>query len=109
MAAFPLKKCSAKQISETLASSRRLQTCPSSFDREELLLNDPEFLENFIVENDEATAPPVRRLVVELRTLLRRSKYYLHDDETTASVHFASAAAAAAPLQEVLVRDVGLK
>ncbi len=107
MAAFPLKKCSAKQISETLASSRRLQTCPSSFDREELLLNDPEFLENFIVENDED--PKSRRLVVELKTLLRRSKYYLHDDETTASVHFASAAAAAAPLQEVLVRDGGLK
>ena len=89
-------KCSPKQISETLKSSRRLQTCPSSFDRKELLLNDPEFLENLIVENEEATAPPlsVRRLVVELRTLLRRSKYYLHDDETTAGVHhFAFAAA----------------
>ena len=88
-------KCSPKQISETLKSSRRLQTCPSSFDREELLLNDPEFLENLIVENDEATASlSVRRLVVELRTLLRRSKYYLHDDETTAGVHhFAFAAA----------------
>ena len=86
-------KCSPKQILETLKSSRRLQTCPSSFDREELLLNDPEFLENLIVENDEATAPPVRRLVVELRTLLRRSKYYLHDDETTVGVHFASATA----------------
>ena len=81
-----------------------MQTCPSSFDREELLLNDPEFLENFIVENDED--PKSRRLVVELKTLLRRSKYYLHDDETTTSVHFASAAAAAAPLQEALVRKV---
>ena len=86
------QKCFPEQNLEMIESSRRLQTCPSSFDRNELLLNDPEFLENLVVENDGSAVPVVRQLVIDLKTLLRWSKYYLYDNETTSGVHFAFAA-----------------
>ena len=86
------RKCSPEQNLETIESSRWLQTCLSSFDRNELLLNDSEFLENLVVENDSSAVPVVLQLVIDLKTLLRWSKYYLYDNETTAGVHFAFAA-----------------
>jgi hypothetical protein len=65
------RKCSPEQNLETIVSSRRLQTCPSSSDRNELLLNDSEFLENLVVKNESSAVPVGWQLVIDLKTLLR--------------------------------------
>ena len=78
------RKLSPEEIGKILEYSKSLQTCPTSFDGEELLLTNPAFLEDLIVQIDSPADPTTAKL----KNLLRRSQEYLFDDETTPSRYF---------------------
>ena len=78
------RECSPEEIGKILEYSKLLQTCPSSFDGEELLLTNPAFVEDLIVQIDSPTDPTTAKL----KNLLQRSQEYLLDDDTTASRYF---------------------
>jgi hypothetical protein len=71
---------SRKDIENILDSSKRLQSCTSSYDHEELLLANPEFLQNLLAN---CSSP---RLI----NLLSRSKQYLFDNQTVSGVFYSS-------------------
>ena len=82
------RDCSPEEIGKILEYSKTLQTCPTSFDGEELLLTNPAFVEDLIVQMNSPADP----LTAKLKNLLRRSQEYLLDDETTASRYFSDPA-----------------
>ena len=86
-------KCSPEEVLSILASSRQLQTITSSFNNEELLLENPKFIKNLIVENtlssNNDSGDKLRRQVLaELRSLLQRSKEFNFDNNTASDIFF---------------------
>ena len=77
-----MRTLSCEEIEIVLDSSRLLQSCTSSYDNEELLLANPEFLQKLLTSCGESAA--------RLNYLLSRSKQYLFVDQTIAGAFYSS-------------------
>ena len=79
-----MRTLSCEEIEIVLDSSKLLQSCTSSYDNEELLLANPEFLQQLLLTNccSESAA--------RLNRLLSRSKQFSFDDQTIAKAFYSS-------------------